>query len=127
MIRSMVAVPVPDNVDTGVATVTVTIAERPVLVALTTATPDAGPALNAVAVVPAVPVCPLGGLSGWVASATPMAGVVVRLQATVVPARGTPCRSCTVAVIRSVPLGLTVAVAARAARRPGIPVSIRKW
>src|SRR5207247_9604333 len=78
---TVVVAAVKDVMVGGGTTVTVTMADRPVLVPVTKAAPAVVPALNVVAVVPAVPVCPLVGLSGWAASATPVAGVVVKLHA----------------------------------------------
>src|SRR2546427_1962878 len=49
------------------------------------------------------------------------------LQATATSASGAPCRSCIVAVIRSVPPVVTLAEAALTARLPGMPVPIQNW
>ena len=111
----------------GCETVTLAGAERPALAAVTVAVPRVVPALNVVAVVPAVLVCPLVGFKGCVASETPVAGVVATVQATVAPASGAPCRSATEPVITSAFPTATLAVRALRARLPGIPVSIRKW
>src|SRR5436190_23146676 len=76
-------------------TLTVALADSPAAAAATTAVPPVMPALNVVAVVPAASVCPLVTSSGGVPAAPTSA---VTLQATVAPARGAPCRSCSVAV-----------------------------
>ena len=111
----------------GCETLTLTNAERPALAAVTVAVPGVVPALNVVAVVPAVLVCPLVGFKGCVASATPVAGVVATVHATVAPASTAPCRSATVLVITSAFPTATLEVGALRVRLPGIPVSIRKW
>ncbi len=100
-----------------------TLTDRPVLVAVTSAVPGVAPAVSVVTVLPSVPVCPLVTSS----AATSVAGVVVRLQATVTPVSAVPCRSRTVAVIRSVWPVRTSGVAALTARPAGMAVSIRKW
>ena len=89
------------------------------------AVPGVAPAAKVVAVVPVPAVCPLVGSSGGV-PATPLGGVVVTAHVTAAPPRGTPCKFCIVAVTRSVPPVVMLALAAFTARLPAMPVSIRK-
>src|SRR5207244_11616160 len=75
-----------------------------------------------------VAACPLlfvGPLVGARLATTP--GAAVTVQVTEALASGAACRSCTVAVNRSVPPVATLGVAALTLTLPGMPASIRKW
>ena len=109
-------------VTTFAVTVTLALAEMPALAAVTAAVPGAVPALKVVAVSPVASVCPLVTSSGGL-PATPTSAVT--LQATVDPTSGPPCRSRSVALMRSVPSVGRLAVAALTATLPGMPRSIR--
>src|SRR5437879_1331872 len=87
-----------------------------------TADPGVVPAVRSVVA------CPLpfvGPLVGARLATTP--GAAVTVQVTVALTSGAACRSCTVAVNRSVPPVGTLGVAALTLTLPAMPASIRKW
>src|SRR5256885_774949 len=102
------------------APATATAAETPAPVVSPAAVPGVVPAPRSAA---AYPLLLVPALVGARLATTP--GAAVTVQATVAVTSGAPCRSCTVAVSRSVPPVGTFGVAALTLTLPAMPVSIR--